>query len=150
MSEAWFAAILAIVLLAFAGMGVVLLLLPSKFLRHVQNPLQPDTPVNRVHTRAVGVYVCLFVLMIISGSMKNLEGFHRNIVLALWISPVILPIFLWILWRFSALQRANRRYLTGDAEEPQWELRMRVAFCSLLSIIVVVAFLLGTGGIYPK
>ena len=150
MSEAWFAALMAIVLLVFAGMGVVLLLLPSKFLRHGQNPLQPDTPVNRVHTRALGVYVCLFVLMIISGSIKNLEGFHRNILLALGVSPVILPIFLWILWRFSALQRVNRRYLTGDAEEPQWELRMSLAFCSLLSVIVVVAFLLAMKGIYPK
>ena len=150
MSETWFAAILAIVLLVFAGHGVVFLVLPSKFLRHAQNPMQPDTPVNRVQTRAVGVYVCLFVLMIISGSMKNLEGFHRNIVLALYVSPVILPIFLWILWRYSALQKVNRRYLTGDAEEPQWELRMSVAFCSLLSMIVVVAFLLATRGIYPK
>jgi hypothetical protein len=140
----------AIVLLVFAGLGIVLLLWPSKFLRHIQNPLEPDTPVNRVYARALGLFVCLFVLMIISGSMKNLEGFHRNILLSLWASPVILPIFLRILWRYSALQRVNRRYLTDDAEEPQWELRMSLAFCSLLSIIVVVAFLFGTRGIYPK
>jgi hypothetical protein len=68
----------AIVLLVFAGLGIVLLLWPSKFLRHIQNPLEPDTPVNRVYARALGLFVCLFVLMIISGSMKNLEGFHRN------------------------------------------------------------------------
>jgi hypothetical protein len=44
MSDKWFSVFLAIVLLLFAGIGVVLLLWPSKFLRRFQNPLQPDTP----------------------------------------------------------------------------------------------------------
>jgi len=147
MSDIWLP---AIVLLLSAGMSAVLLLWPSEFLRHIQNPWQPDTPVNRVHIRALGVYVCLFLLLIISGSMKNLEGFHRNILLALWASPVILPIFLWILWRYSPLQHVNRRYLAGETEEPRWELRMNVAFCSLLSMIVVAAFLLAMKGICLK
>ena len=150
MSDNWFAIFLAIGLLFFVGIGVVLLVWPSKFLRHIQNPWQPDTPLNRVHTRALGVFVCLFLLLVISGSMKTLEGFHRNILVALWASPVILPLFLWILWRYSPLLKVNRRYLAGEAEEPQWELRMSVAFCSLLSMIVVAAFLLAMTGIYPK
>ena len=53
-----------------------------------------------------------------------------------------------VIW--LALQKVNRRYLTGDAEEPQWELRMSLAFCSLLCVIVAVAFLLAMKGIYPK
>jgi hypothetical protein len=44
----------------------------------------------------------------------------------------------------------NRRYLAGEAEEPQWELSMSVAFCSLLCMIVAAAFLLAMSGIYPK
>lgn len=147
MSDIWF---LAIVLLFFAGIGVVLLLWPSKFLRHIQNPWQPDTPLNRVHTRALGVFICLFLLVIISGSMKNLVGFHRNILLGLWALPIILPLFLWILWRYSPLQQVNRRYLAGEAEEPYWELRMNLAFCSLVSMIVLAAFLLAMRGIYPR
>jgi hypothetical protein len=150
MSDTWFAIFLPIVLLLFAGVGVVLLLWPSKFLRHYQNPLQPDTPVNRVHMRALGVFVCLFVSVPISWSVTTLEGFHKNILLALSASPVLLPIFLWILWRYSPLQQVNRRYLAGEAEEPQWELRMSVAFCSLLCMIVAAAFLLAMRGIYPK
>ena len=150
MSDTWFAILLAVVLLFFAGIGVVLLLWPSKFLRHVQNPSQPDTPLNRVHMRSLGVVICLFLLLVISGSMQALEGFHRNILLALWTSPVILPIFLWILWRYSPLKQVNRRYLGGEVEETQWELRMSAAFCSLLFFIVVTAFFLAERGTYPK
>jgi hypothetical protein len=150
MSDTWFAILLAIVLLFFAAIGVVLLLWPSKFLRHFQNPLQPDTPLNRVNMRALGVIVCLFLLLMISGSTQALEGFHRNILLALWTSPIIMPIFLWILWRYSPLKQVNRRYLAGEAEESQWEFRMSAAFCSLFFFIVVTAFLLAKRGIYPK
>jgi Mn2+/Fe2+ NRAMP family transporter len=147
MSDTWFVPVFAIVLLFFAAVGVVLTVWPSMFLRHVRNPLQPDTPINRVHARALGVFVCLFVLVTISGAF---EGFHRNILVALSVSPIVLPIFLWILWRYSSLQRVNRRYLTGEAEESHWELRMSIAFCSLLSIMVVFALLLAMSGIYPK
>lgn len=147
MSDTWFVPIFAIVLLFFAAVGIVLMLWPSTFLRHVRNPLQPDTPINRTHARALGVFICLFVLVTISGAF---EGFHKNILVALCASPVILPIFLWILWRYSSLQRVNRTYLTGEVEEPHWELRMSILFGSLLSIIVVSALLLAMKGIYLK
>jgi len=116
-SDNWFAILLTLVLFCFAGVGVILLLWPSRFLRRFDNPLQPDTPVNRVHMRAVGVFVCLFVLVPISWSVTTFEGFHKNILLALWASPLLLPIFLWILSRYSPLQKLNRRYLAGEAEE---------------------------------
>ena len=144
MSDTWF---IFAGFLFFAAIGIVLLLWPSAFLRHIQNPSQPDTPINRVHIRALGVLICLFVLLPFS---EPFEGFHRNILLAMYASFVILPVFLWILWRYSPLQRVNRRCLTGESEEPQWELRMGIAFCSLLSVIVLTAFLLGMSGIYPK
>ena len=147
MSDTWFVPIAAIVLFIFAAIGFVLLLWPSRFLRHVRNPLQPDTPVNRVNMRAVGVITCLFVLLTISGAF---EGFHRNILVALSASPIILPIFLWALWRYSSLQQVNRRYLTGEAEDSRWELRMSIAFCSLLFVTVVCALLLAKNGIYLK
>jgi hypothetical protein len=150
MSDTWVAILPAIFLLFFAGFGVVLLLWPSKVLRHFQNPLQPDTPLNRVQTRALGVIACLFVSVPISWSVTTFEGFHKNILLALWASLVLLPIFLWILWRYSSLKQMNRRYLAGEAEDPQWEFRMSVTFSSLLILIVVTAFLLATRGIYPK
>lgn len=150
MSDTWFAILLAIVLLFFAGIGVILLIWPSKFLRQIQNPWQPDTPLNRVRIRPGGIFFCLFVLLIISGATKSLEGFHRNILLALWVSPIILPIFLWILWRYSSLQQVNRRYLAGEPDSKQWELGMSVSFCSLLFMMVVIAFFLAANGIYPK
>ena len=147
MSDTWVAIVVPIGFLIFLGVGIVLLLWPSKFLRHVRNPLQPDTPINRVNARAVGVVICLFVLVAVSGAF---EGFHKNILVALAISPVILPIFLWILWRYSSLQRVHRRYLAADTEEPHWEVRMSIAFASLLCIIVLAASLLAARGIYHK
>ena len=111
MSDAWFAAIFAVVLLFFACVGIVLIVRPSAFLRHVRNPLQPDTPINRVNIRAVGVFVCLFILVTISGAF---DAFHKNILVALTASPIILAVFLWGLWRYSSLQRVNRRYLTDE------------------------------------
>jgi hypothetical protein len=150
MTGTWFAISLAIALLFLSGLSLVLLISPSKFLRHIQNPWQPDTPLNRVQIRPVGIFFCLFVLLIISGSTKTLEGFHKNILLALWVSPIILPIFLWILWRYSSLQQVNRRYLAGEPDSAQWELRMSVTFCSLLLTMVVTAFFLGVNGIFLK
>ena len=139
--------VFGIVLLFFAAVGVVMLVSPSMFLRFVRNPLQPDTPLNRVYTRTGGFLFCLFVLVAVSGAF---EGFHKNILIALSISPVILPILLWVLWRYSPLQRVNRGYLVDGTEDPRWELRMSVAFCSLLFIITASALLLATRGIYLK
>ena len=144
MSDTWF---IFAGFLFVAVIGIVLLLRPSAFLRHIQNPWQPDTPINRVHIRALGVLFCLFVLLPFS---KPFEGFHRNILLAMYASFIILPVFLWILWRYSRLQRVNRRWLTGESEDPHWELRMSVAFCSLFFLIVASALLLAMRGIYPK
>jgi hypothetical protein len=147
MSDTWFAAILAIGLLFLAGVGIFLIVCPSAFLRHVRNPLQPDTPINRVNVRAVGVFICLFVLVAISGAF---DAFHKNILVALTASPVIVALFLWGLRRYSSLQRVNRRYLADETDEPHWELRMSVAFCSLLLIIVASALLLTMRGIHLK
>src|SRR5258708_29298116 len=119
----------------------------STFLGRVRNTLRPNPPVNRVSARAGGVFICLFVLVTVSGAFR---GFHRDILVALSVSPVVLPIFLWILGRYSSLQRVNRRYLTGEGEEPHWELRMSIAFSLLLGIIVAAAFLLAMRDIYPK
>lgn len=91
MSDKWFAPVFRIVFLFFAAVGVVMLVWPSVLLRLVRNPLQPDTPLNRVYTRTVGFLFCLFVLVAVSGAF---EGFHKNILIALSISPVILPILL--------------------------------------------------------
>ena len=97
------------------------------------------------HARG-GSFICLFVLLAIS---RAFEDFHKNILVALGASPIILAVFLWGLWRYSSLQRVNR-YLMGETDEPHWELRMSVAFCSLLLIIVASALLLTMRGIHLK
>jgi len=143
----------SIVLLVFAGVGLGLLLWPFLLLRHIQNPWQPDTPENRVQMRGIGLVFCLFLLMILSGSGSTavLEGFHRNIVIALWASFLIVPIFLWLLWQFSPLQKVIRRHLTGErTKDPLWELSMGLAFSGLLSVMIFIAFLAALKGYYPR
>ena len=150
MTDATFAILLTIVLLGFSGISLVLLLRPSVFLRHFENPLQPDTPVNRVQMRGVGLFFCLFTLLMISGSIEKLEGFNRNILIALWVSPIIIPILLWILWRYSSLQQISRRHLIDESFQDQaWEIRMTLTFSGLLSLIVVTALFLAARGHHP-
>jgi hypothetical protein len=151
MSDSLFAIALAIVLLGFLGVSLILLLRPSMFLRYSKNPLRPDTPGNRVQMRGVGLFFSLFTLMIISASLKTPKGFHQNILVALWVSPLVIPILLWILWRYSPLQQVMRRHLTGERiEDPAWELRMTFTFSGLLLFVVVTAFLLASMGYYPR
>src|SRR2546429_3698408 len=78
-----------LVFLFFAGLALILLVWPSLFLRRIRNPLLPDTPWNRVQTRGIGLILCLFVLLVLSGGAPGSElheGFHRNILVALWVS----------------------------------------------------------------
>jgi hypothetical protein len=71
MTDTWLAIPLAFALLFLLGLSLVLLISPSKFLGRVQNPLQPDTPVNRVHARAIGIFFFLFPLLIVSGDENS-------------------------------------------------------------------------------
>jgi hypothetical protein len=133
----------AAALLAFAGVGLLLLLRPSVFLHKFPNPWQPNTIWNRVQMRAVGLYFCLFVLLPISGSQKGFGGFQRNLVIALLSSPVLLAISFWAIWRYSSVQRVIRRQLTGEQlDDRLLELRMSLAFGGLLFLILFVAFVL--------
>ena len=101
--------------------------------------------------RGVGVIFCLFLLMATSGSIGNLEAFHRNLLVALWVSLLVVPIFLWILWQCTPLRQVIRRHLAGDqGEDARWELWMSLAFSGLLSGIVLIAFFLASKGHYPR
>jgi hypothetical protein len=146
------AILLPVALLFLGGIGLVLLLWPSRWLRRQRNPWQPDTPENRLYMRSMGQIVCLFLLLIASGfgSGATAEGFHRNILVALWISFLFVPVFVWILCRTSPLRRVARRLLTGELDEEKWELRMSLAFSGLLTSMIVTAFILALNGYYPR
>jgi cation transport ATPase len=147
----FFAIVAPIVLLVFAGVGVTLLLWPSAWLRRSRNPWQPYTPENRLHMRSLGQMVCLFMLLIVSGlfgSGATAEGFHRNVLVALWTSFLFVPVFVWILWRTS-LRGVARRLLTGELDEEKWELWMSLAFSGLLTSMIMTAFILALNGYYP-
>jgi len=148
----YFAIVAPIALLLFAAVGVALLLWPSWWLRRRRNPWQPDTPENRLHMRSVGLIVCLFLLLIVSGfgSGATAEGFHRNILVALWISFLVVPVFVSILWRTPPLRRVARRLRTGDLDEQKWELWMSLGFSGLLTSMIITAFILALNGHYPR
>jgi hypothetical protein len=101
--------------------------------------------------RGIGVIFCLFLLEAASGGTENLEGFHRNLLIALWASLLVVPIFLWILWQCTPLPQVIRRHLAGDQDgEARWELWMSLTFSVLLSGIVLIAFILASKGYYPR
>ena len=80
------------VLLLFLGVGLILLIRPALHFRIFPNPLVRDTPWNRLQMRTVGLIVCLFILLVSSGLLTGisksevLEGFHNNVLIALWAS----------------------------------------------------------------
>jgi hypothetical protein len=59
--------IIVMVVLLFAAIGLILLVHPSLFLRLNPNPFMPDSPWNRVQMLGIGLFLCLFVLLIFSG-----------------------------------------------------------------------------------
>jgi hypothetical protein len=73
MPDGLFAILLTVVVLFFIGVAITLLVRPSLLLRHFGNPLQRDTPENRVQMRGVGIIFCLFELQIILGAAPPSE-----------------------------------------------------------------------------
>ena len=156
MTDSTFALIFVIVLLLFAGLGLTLLIRPALHFRFFPNPLMRDTPWNRLQMRPLGLVLCLFILLIVTGGWKGvpkretLEGFHNNILIALWSSLLAAPIISWILWRFSVDFLVRRGYIDPTMEDPAWERGMTLTFCSLLSFIILIALFLAARGHYHQ
>lgn len=139
---------LLLIALGFVLVGAlsfIALIFSSLFFRIFPNPLMPDTPWNRVWVRGFGLIVSLFVLTALSGGF---EGFHANILLALWLSPFTLPILMWLLWRFSVRSFMRQCYINGTNRDPAWERRMTFFFCSILVLTIATAWLLAASGHY--
>lgn len=151
-----FAILFVLFLLVMAGISLYLLIRPSQYIRRSKNPWMQDTPWMRLQMRGLGLVFSLFVLMVVSGilggSTKStlLGGFHTNILIALWVvfgACWVTGIISWILWRFVAFRIfIRRRFDSEKLENPAWERRMTILFCSLLASIVVVAYFLAVEG----
>jgi hypothetical protein len=115
-----------------------------------------DTPWTRLQMRAVGLVFCLMVIMVVSGILSGhansvvLEGFHENILIALWLAFVVTWVFgmiTFILWRFMAFRIFIRTHFDNEKlGDPTWERRMSILFCTLLASIVAIALVLAAGG----
>jgi hypothetical protein len=156
MTDRWFAVIAGTVLFIFSGVGLILLIHPALHFRIFPNPLMRDMPWNRLQMRTVGLVLCLFILLVVTGGWagvpkrETLEGFHSNILVALWISFFAAPIISWILWRFSVDFLVRRGYIDPGMEDPAWERVMAVTFCSLLLFTVLIALFLAARGHHPQ
>lgn len=148
--------LLLVIVLLFTGLGLILVLQPSLYFRWFPNPRMPDTPWNRIQMREVGLVLCLFVLMVLSGMSRRVvrsefaDGFQNNIVVALWVTFLTVwvgGILFWILWRFSAIRTfVSGHFNSEKLENPAWERRMTLTFCSVLFFIVGIAFVLAAMG----
>ena len=159
MPPALFAILLTVVLLLFTGISVILLVRPSLYMRRNPNPWMKDTPWTRIQMRAVGLVFCLFILMVLSGSLRGVSksdfliGFSDNILVALllaFISGWVGGILSWIVWRFAAIRIfVHQHYSSDKLEDPAWERRMTITFSALLLLIVASALFLAAEGYHP-
>ncbi len=155
-----FAIVMTIVLLLFTGIGIILLVRPSLYMRRNPNPWMKETPWTRIQMRVLGLVICLFLLLVVSGILSGvskselLGGFSDNILVALWvafISAWVGGLVSWILWRFASFRVFIRQhYSTDKIEDAAWERKMTISFCSLLLVIVAVAFFLAAKGYHPR
>ena len=156
MPQTALAILIAVVLSLFAGIGFYLLIRPSQYIRKSKNPWMQDTPWMRLQMRAVGLVFCLFILVVVSGIAGGntrtdvLAGFHKNLLAALWLAFIVgwvVGVVSWILWRFRAFRSFIRTHFESEKlENPAWEHRMTIVFCSLLTSIVAIAYVLAVGG----
>jgi len=150
------AIMIATVLLLFSGLGLVLLIRPALHFRIFPNPLMRDTPWNRLQMRPLGLILCLFILLVATsgwnGNPKTevLDGFHNNILIALWVSLFAAPVISWLVWRFSVNFLVRRGHIDSTMEDPVWERGMTLIFCSILSFIVFIALFLAATGHHPQ
>jgi hypothetical protein len=156
MTDRTFAVMAVTVLLLFSGVGLILLIRPALHFRIFPNPLMRNTPWNRLQMRTVGLVLCLFILLVATGGgagapkRKTLEGFHNNILIALWVSVFAAPVISWILWRFSVDFLVRRGHIDPTMEDPTWERGMTLTFCSLLLSIALIALYLAARGHHPQ
>ena len=155
MSDGGFAVLFVAVFFVFAGISIIALTRPALFLRIFPNPFMPDTPINRVQLRGLGLVFCLTLLMMLSGTLSGafsspvVEAFADNMLLALWISFFGVPILMWILWRVSLRSFMRHCYINGTFEDPAWERRMTITFSSILLLVVLTAWIFAARGIHP-
>lgn len=128
--------------LAMGGIGLTLLIHPSAFFRHVDNPLQPDSPESRVKMRGIGLVLCLFTLVFRSAVLPMPARFHKNILVAFWLSLLGVPILLCLLWQISVRAYVRRTLVEGINCKAAWERTMTAVFCSVRLAIIIIALIL--------
>ncbi len=110
--------------------------------------------------RAVGLVFFLFSIMILSNAFSGgsnsdlLVGFSKNMLAALWLGFISLwvgGILSWALWQISAVKARIRGYFTKEKlENPAWERKMTIVFCTALFCIVGSALVLAALGYHPS
>jgi hypothetical protein len=149
MPDSVFAILAVLALLLFSGVGLILLVKPSLHAHVFSHPRFPDTPWNRIQMRALGLVICVFLLMMLSGGSPIdaktgiLERFHRNMLIALWASFFAAPMLCLVVWKVSILL-VRRGYVSGTFDDNTWERGVSATFCSVLILIVVAALALET------
>jgi len=132
-------------ILFFASVGVLLLTRPSLYARWFPNALMPPTPWNRIQMRGLGLVLCVFLVLVCSGVFSTnvkpgvLKGFHKNVLIALWACFFLTPIFCLVVWKTS-VWLVRRGYVNGTFDDDAWERAVSIAFCSMLVVIVGLAW----------
>jgi hypothetical protein len=145
--DALFRVLLLVATLAFTGIALVLLVRPPLLPRIFSGSRDraTNTATWRVQMRGVGLYFFLvasqFILAQIPSS-KFIDAFRNNLLIALWVAPFLIPIVLWIVWKIWLQAFIRYAQVEGINEDPRWELKITLLFCSLLLAVLMWAFFL--------
>lgn len=106
--------------------------------------------------RILGLIVSLFGLMLLSAILAEaaksalVERFNENLVVAdgiAFFATWIIGAVIWIGWQFAAVRVFVRNHFAPEKlGNPAWERRMTTVFCTLLTAVIAVAFLLALAG----
>jgi hypothetical protein len=130
--------------LGFAALAVILLVRPPLFLRIFSGSPETNNPIWRVQVRGVAIFLFLFALQLILAYVPGsnfMKEFRRDLWVALGIAPILVPVFLWGVWRFSLREFVRFAQIEGINEDPTWERKMTILFSSFLLLIIATAFL---------
>jgi hypothetical protein len=151
--------LIPVAFLVIVGIGLVLLISPSLYLRFHANRFNPDTPWNQLQMRLLGLMLCLFAIVPLGWWLSDvaksqmIDGFSSNISAALaftFIAAITTGVLSSILWRFSAFRSLIRRTYPSDRlQGAAWNRRVTLMSISALVLIVTTSLVLAANGYHP-
>lgn len=145
--DALFRVLLAAATFSLTGIALVLMVRPPLFLRIFLGSADKasNTATWRLQMRGVGSYFFLVALQMDLAQFPHsnlIVAFRKNLYLPVTFAPVLIPLVLLIIWLIWLRPFIRYAQIEGINEDPRWELKITIVFCSLLLAVILWAFVL--------